>query len=156
LREKSFPTLILRVLATGFGAGYSPIIPGTAGTLVGVPLYMLLAPMGIVAVALALLSAVLVGVYAAGRMERLSGKQDPGTVVIDEIAGYLLTMIGSPADFFHLTAGFFLFRLFDVLKPPPARQAEKRLSGGTGIMIDDLLAACYAWLCLRGMETLFY
>lgn len=156
MRRESVWTVILRVLATGFGTGYSPIVSGTVGTLVGVPLYMFLASKGIVPVILVLVLVVFAGVYAAGYMERRSGVQDPGTVVIDEIAGFLLTMVGSPADFFHLAAGFFLFRFFDILKPPPVRQAERRLPGGTGIMADDLLAACYAWLCLRGVEALFY
>jgi phosphatidylglycerophosphatase A len=110
---------------------------------------------GIVCFVLVLLSVIFVGGYAAGYVEQSSGVTDPGTVVIDEIAGYLLTMIGSPADFYHLTAGFFLFRLFDILKPPPVRQAERYFPGGAGIMIDDLLAACYAWLCLRGLEAMF-
>jgi len=123
--------------------------------MVGIPLYMVLAPMGMVTFSLVLLSVVLAGIYAAGRIEKQTGKKDPGTVVIDEVAGYLLTMIGSPVTLFHLASGFFLFRLFDIIKPPPVRQAERYFPGGTGIMADDLLAAGYAWLCLRGMEALF-
>jgi phosphatidylglycerophosphatase A len=155
LRIKPIREAIFRVVATGFGTGYSPVIPGTVGTLVGIPLYMYLGSVGIVCFVLVLLSVIFVGGYAAGYVEQSSGVTDPGTVVIDEIAGYLLTMIGSPADFYHLTAGFFLFRLFDILKPPPVRQAERYFPGGAGIMIDDLLAACYAWLCLRGLEAMF-
>jgi phosphatidylglycerophosphatase A len=156
LREKSGRKSTLHILATGLGTGYSPVIPGTVGTLVGIPLYIFLNSVGIVWVFLVLVTVVFAGAYAADHVERYSGVTDPGTVVIDEIAGYLLTLIGSPADFFHLTAGFFLFRLFDILKPPPVRQAERHFPGGAGIMIDDLLAACYAWLGLRILEAVFY
>ena len=94
------------------------------------------------------------GVYAADYMEKNSGTKDPGVVVIDEISGFLLTMAGSPVNLYYLASGFVLFRFFDILKPPPVRQAERIFPGGAGIMIDDLLAGCYAWLCLRGMEVL--
>lgn len=156
MREKSGRKSFLHILATGFGVGYSPVIPGTVGTLVGVPLYIFLYSAGFVWFFLVLVSVVFAGAFAAGYLERYSGVTDPGIIVIDEIAGYLLTLTGSPADFYHLTAGFFLFRFFDILKPPPVRQAERHLPGGAGVMIDDLLAACYAWLCLRIMEAAFH
>jgi phosphatidylglycerophosphatase A len=155
LRKGAVPSAVLRFLATGFGVGYSPVIPGTVGTLLGIPLYMILAARGVETVIVALCLVVPAGIYVAGRVEELSGTQDPGSIVIDEIAGYLLTMAGSPADLFHIVAGFTLFRFFDILKPPPVRQAERVFPGGAGIMLDDLLAACYAWLCLRGLEVLF-
>jgi phosphatidylglycerophosphatase A len=145
---------VIRFLATGFGAGYSPVAPGTVGTLVGIPLYMILAFSGIEAVILGLGVLICVGVYVADYIEKSSGTKDPGAVVIDEIAGFLLTMAGSPVSLYYIASGFLLFRFFDILKPPPVRQAERIFPGGAGIMIDDLLAGCYAWLCLRGMEVL--
>ena len=88
-------------------------------------------------------------------MEKVLRIKDPGLIVIDEIAGYLVTMFLSPPDVIHIVAGFFLFRFFDILKPPPVRQAERFFPGGVGVMADDLLAGAYAWLCLRVMEVLF-
>jgi phosphatidylglycerophosphatase A len=155
LRKGPILSGALRILATGFGAGYSPLVPGTVGTLVGIPLFLLLAPFGATAFILVLVAVVCTGFFAADHMERHIGATDPGPVVIDEIAGYLLTMAGSPADLRHIAAGFFLFRFFDILKPPPVRQAEQMLPGGVGIMMDDLLAGCYSWLCLRGLEVIF-
>jgi len=156
LRKSSVTSGALRVLATGFGAGYSPLIPGTVGTLVGIPVYLALAPFGVMVVILVLGVVVCAGFFAADHTERHVGMPDPGVVVIDEIAGYLLTMAGSPADFRHIVAGFVLFRIFDILKPPPVRQAEVIFPGGAGIMADDLLAGCYSWLCLRGLEVLLF
>ena len=156
MREKSVSSRMLRVLATGFGAGYSPLFPGTVGTFAAVPLFLAIAPFGTMAVILVLVAVTGVGFLAADQFEKYLGKRDPGPVVIDEIAGYLLTMAGSPADLKHVAAGFFLFRFFDILKPPPVRQAELILPGGAGIMMDDLLAGCYSWLGLRVLEVLFF
>ena len=78
-----------------------------------------------------------------------AGSKDPGRVVIDEIAGYLLTMIGSPPDVLPIVAGFLLFRLFDILKPPPIKYLERALFSGLGVMADDLMAGVYAW-CAGG------
>ncbi len=155
MRRKSVSSRVLRILATGFGAGYSPLVPGTVGTLIAVPLFLILAPFGTTAVILVLAAVTGAGFLASDHAEKYLGTRDPGPVVIDEIAGYLLTMAGSPADFMHVAAGFFLFRFFDILKPPPVRQAERFLPGGAGIMIDDLLAGCYSWLGLRVLEVIF-
>lgn len=154
MRKESISLKILRILGTGFGIGHSPLVPGTAGTLLGVPFFLLLAPLGTTPLLLILCLLVLVGVFASGHLEKQAGAKDPGIVVIDEVAGYLLTMAGSPVDVGHVIAGFFLFRFFDILKPFPVRKAEEALPGGTGIMADDLLAGCYAWLCLRVLEVI--
>lgn len=147
--------LLTRLFATGLGFGYSPLIPGTVGTLVAIPLFLFLAPGGTWAVAAGIAVVTVLGVPAAGSTEKAMGTRDPRPVVIDEIAGYLVTMAGSPADALHVAAGFFLFRFFDILKPPPVRQAERLFPGGLGIMADDLLAGCYAWIFLRILEVLF-
>ena len=156
MRTESLSLRVLRLLGTGFGAGRSPVAPGTVGTLLGIPLFLLLAPLGTVPLLLVLGLVVIVGLFASGHLEEHWGLKDPGVVVIDEVAGYLLTMAGSPADMGHILAGFFLFRFFDILKPFPVRRAEEILPGGVGIMMDDLLAGCYAWLCLRGLEVLLF
>ncbi len=156
MRKESISRDILRILGTGFGTGYSPVFPGTAGTFAAIPFFLVLAPLGTLPFLLFLGLVVLVGYFASGQLEDQLHKKDPGIVVIDEIAGYLLTMAGSPADAGHIIAGFLLFRFFDILKPFPVRKAEEVLPGGVGIMADDLLAGGYAWLCLRLLEKLVF
>ena len=126
-----------------------------AERLLAVPLFLLIAPLGTFPLLILLGLVVLIGLFASGRLEESAGVKDPGIVVIDEVAGYLLTMVGSVPDAWHVTVGFFLFRFFDILKPFPVRMAERTLPGGVGIMVDDLLAGCYAWLSLRLLEVLF-
>ncbi|GBE14306.1 MAG TPA: phosphatidylglycerophosphatase A [Proteobacteria bacterium] len=144
---------LVRILATGLGAGYFPVASGTAGTVAAIPLFLLLAQLwgsaGVIAGAVA---AALVGIPVSSRMEILLGVKDPKPVVIDEIAGYLVTMAGSPPDILHITAGFFLFRFFDVTKLQPARWLEITLPGGYGIVADDIMAGLFAWGALRVME----
>lgn len=129
--------------ATGAGVGYSPVAPGTAGSVIGLGLYAALTPLstGLYAVALGGVSAA--AVWIAGRAERLLGNHDDGRIVIDEVAGMLTSLAFLPARLDVALAGFVLFRLFDVWKPPPARRAE-RLPGGMGVVVDDLVAGVYA------------
>ncbi len=146
---------ITKLLATGFGIGYFPIASGTLGTLLAVPLfiYLVRGGTGTVLAGVAVIS--IVGVPLASRMESLTRTMDPKPVIIDEMAGYLLTMAGSPADPVYLVLGFFIFRFFDIVKPPPIRKLERTLSGGLGIMVDDLFAGIYSWLMLRLIERIF-
>jgi phosphatidylglycerophosphatase A len=144
------------VFATGLGAGYAPIASGTFGTMVAIPLFIFLSRWGTPGVLAGLLFTAVLGIPAADHMERSLGASDPGKVVIDEIAGYLLAMAGSPVAVGHIIAGFFLFRFFDIVKPPPVRQAERYLRGGLGVVADDLLAGVYAWICLRLLERFLF
>lgn len=134
-------------IATVLGVGRSPVAPGTAGTLVAVPLFWLLSRGGLPLELLGLAAVVFAGVPAAGRVAALTGAKDPQVVVVDEVAGFLLAMLGHPAAFLPLLEGFVLFRLFDIVKPFPIRRLE-RLPGGWGIVADDLAAGGYAWACL--------
>lgn len=142
-------------IATLFGAGRSPVAPGTAGTLAAVPLVYLagrlLPAWGFAAATLAL---TLVGVWAAGLAAPVLAAKDPGPVVIDEAAGLFVTLLYLPVGAFTLVGGFFLFRAMDVLKPPPARRAEG-LPGGWGIVADDLIAGVYANLALRLLQAAY-
>ena len=147
---------LITLFATGLGAGYAPVASGTFGTMVAIPLFILLSRWGTPGVLAGLLFTAVMGIPAANHMERSLGASDPGKVVIDEIAGYLLAMIGSPVAIPHIIAGFFLFRFFDIVKPPPVRQAEKYLRGGLGVVADDLLAGVYAWICLRLLERFLF
>lgn len=127
-------------LAFGFGAGLAPKAPGTAGTLMAVPLYLWLSQFS-QPVYLAVVAAVAVaGVAICGRAAATLRTHDHPGIVWDEFAGYLVTMIPASGSWISLLAGFMLFRLFDIWKPWPISVADKKISGGTGIMLDDLLA----------------
>jgi len=136
-------------VATGLGAGYAPWIPGTFGSLVGVALAWTLALGGAPATVAGFCAVTAAGVWAAGHAERILAKHDPGAVVVDEIAGQILTLAFLPLTPRVLVLGFVLFRILDVWKPFPARRLES-LPGGSGIMADDLMVGLYANVLLQG------
>jgi phosphatidylglycerophosphatase A len=137
------------LIATWFGAGLLPRAPGTWGSLAALPFAWLIAwaagPPGLVAAALVLFP---IGCWAAAATARRLGIHDPAIIVIDEVAGQWLTLAAAPFDPLAYAAGFVLFRFFDVLKPWPVSWADRRIGGGLGIMLDDVLAAVYAALVL--------
>jgi len=138
-------------LATGFGSGYGPIAPGTWGSLPGLALaWGLDRGAGRWAVLAGAAFFALAGVWAAGRAETLLGAKDPGCVVVDEIAGQMVALLFLPTTVAVILVAFFVFRVLDVLKPWPARRLED-LSGGSGIMADDLMVGLYANLLLHGL-----
>jgi phosphatidylglycerophosphatase A len=148
-RPGALSSLALAV-ATGFGSGYSPVVPGTAGSLVGLILFLpvrALPPAGLLT-ALAVL--IVAGIVSAGHAARLVGVEDPGIVVIDEVAGMWVSLLFLPFTPVTAVAGFVIFRVLDVVKPFPARRLED-LPGGFGIMCDDLMAGAYTNLLLRGI-----
>ncbi len=137
------------LLATWFGAGYLRPAPGTWGTAAALPVgWFLMTYAGAMALLAAGVATFLVGIWAANGFDRLSGGHDSSEIVIDEAAGLFLTLglIGLflPLNPVALGFGFLLFRLFDILKPFPIRQADASIPGGVGVMIDDALAAIYA------------
>ena len=134
---------LILFVATGAGSGYAPIAPGTAGSGVGLLLYWPLAGLGGAAYLAAVAGISALGVWAAQRAEGLFGRRDDGRITIDEVAGMLLSLAFLPRRLDVVVAGFLLFRLFDIAKPPPARAAES-LPGGLGVMTDDLVAGLYA------------
>ncbi len=137
------------VLATAGYSGYFPFAPGTVGSVVGVGVYLALAAFGAPwAVPAAIVILFAAGVWAAGRAEAHFRTTDPGPVVIDEVAGMLVSLAWADVGLAGLAAGFVLFRIFDIIKPYPAGRLE-RLPGGLGIMADDLMAGVYANLALR-------
>jgi phosphatidylglycerophosphatase A len=129
-------------VAVWFGCGHVPIAPGTAGTLGAIPLYLLIRPLGPLAVAAAAVALTAVGIWAAARVERRLGGKDPQIVCVDEVAGVFVTWIAAPPTTRALVAGVIAFRIFDQLKPWPARRAE-RLKGGAGIVLDDIAAGLW-------------
>jgi phosphatidylglycerophosphatase A len=135
-------------VATGFGSGYSPIAPGTAGSLVGLLLFWPLRRLpGAIQVGVVVVC-FLIGTAAAASLARRVGSKDPGIVVVDEVVGMWASLLFLPFTVGTAALGFVLFRVMDVVKPYPARQLED-LPGGWGIMSDDLMAGVYANLALR-------
>ena len=146
----SFP---IRLIATGFFAGYSHIAPGTVGTAVALCIYCLLPPLGPLAWIVFLTVLFTVGVYTASAGEAVWGR-DPGYVVIDEFVGFFVTVCFLPPSVGLGVAAFFLFRVLDIVKPPPARQSEA-LPGGWGVVMDDVIAGVYGNLILQGVTVLW-
>ncbi|MBF0341857.1 MAG: phosphatidylglycerophosphatase A [Magnetococcales bacterium] len=140
-------TRLALILATFFRAGHLPKAPGTWGTVAAIPLALFSQWSGPVAAWILLLVICVVGTWSADVACRVLQKPDPQEVVIDEVAGFLLTMIDAPLGWGWVAGGFLLFRLFDIWKPWPVNRLEQ-LPGGWGVMADDLAAGVYAGLCL--------
>jgi phosphatidylglycerophosphatase A len=143
---------IAYVLAIWFGCGRVPIAPGTAGTLGALPLYWLLQELGAVGVSCGALVIVAIGVWASTQVARTRGEDDPQIVVIDEVAGMLVTLVPSSGGW-SVAVGFVAFRIFDQWKPWPANVCEARLPGGWGIVMDDVAAGVWAALLLVALHT---
>jgi phosphatidylglycerophosphatase A len=135
---------VVRFLATGLGVGYLPLMPGTFGSLLGLGYWWLLVRTGNVWVHwFGFIVGVAFAIWCAGEAAEAMRRPDPPVVVIDEIAAMPLALAGLDARLWEVALGFALFRLFDVIKPPPVREAE-HFTGGLGIVLDDLIAAVYA------------
>ena len=144
-----FRERLVLFLATGFFSGTVPIAPGTAGTVIGLPLCYLIGRLhwGLAVVGVLLFIGLSVGLASAA--EKILKQKDSPKIVIDEIAGLLVTFMGLPFTLQSAVFGFVIFRVFDILKPFPIRLLESKLSGGSGIVFDDVLAGVYANLVLR-------
>lgn len=138
---------LVQLLATGFGLGYLPLAPGTFGSLPGVLLFFLFRHHSLIFLVITILVSVL-GVGIATRAENIFGEKDSGKIVIDEIAGQLITYLFVPFSWIYLVIGFVLFRIFDIVKPFPARWAQDNLPGGLGVVADDLVAGLQAAILL--------
>ncbi|MCX7826569.1 MAG: phosphatidylglycerophosphatase A [Verrucomicrobiae bacterium] len=138
-------------VATGFGAGYLPIAPGTWGSVVGVGLFLVLWKMQWLLPGIA--AALSVSVVTSGIGERHFGRKDPSQVVVDEIVCFPLAMLGLPVTPAWLAGAFVFYRIFDVIKPPPANWSQ-RLPGGWGVTADDLFAALYTCAALHAIRFL--
>jgi phosphatidylglycerophosphatase A len=129
------------------------VAPGTAGSAVAL-LVLWLVPFSRSGLVFYFVAVTVLGVWAAHVAEPVLGGKDPGAIVIDEVAGMTLSVLALPLTPAFLVAGFLLFRVFDVIKPPPARQSQ-RFRGGIGVVIDDLIAGLYALAVLAGARALF-
>ena len=154
-RDGGLRRFAVLAVATGAGAGFAPIAPGTFGSLVGIAVFALIAPFGALAVAVTALVVTVAGVWAAGEAERLFAKSDDGRIVIDEVAGQVIALwplsLLAPERALAplpLAFGFLAFRAFDIAKPGPVRWAERNFTGGRGVVFDDLLAGAFAGLAV--------
>lgn len=138
----------IHLLAFGFGSGLAPKAPGTFGTLIAIPIFLLIASLSLLHYSLFVLITALVGIYICGKTAADLRVHDHSGIVWDEMVGYWITMLMIPVSWHSLLAGFLLFRLFDIWKPFPIRWLDKHVKGGFGIMIDDVLAGFFAWFVL--------
>jgi phosphatidylglycerophosphatase A len=140
------------LLATWFGVGLIPIAPGTWGSLAALPLAWVIRSLwGTISLAIAIAIVFFAGWWAAATVTKASAIKDPGAVVIDEVAGQWLVLLAAPRDPLAWVLAFSLFRIFDIWKPWPVRWADRNITGGLGVMLDDLLAAVYAALALTAL-----
>ncbi len=149
------PLSLARLVYTGLGLGLAPKAPGTFGTLLGIPVFWLARGLAWPLYLALTLFVFVLGCWAARRAEADLGQHDAGQVVIDEVAGYLVTMFMAPNLPWVWLWGFVLFRLFDIAKPWPVRWADNKIPGALGVMVDDVLAGLYAWAALRLLSWLF-
>ncbi len=145
---------IILFIAQGAFSGKSPVAPGTAGTLVGVLLFLLMKGLAPAWYAVATAAVIAAGTWAAGRAEEILGRKDDPSIVIDEVAGYLLALFLVPASWGFVAAGFVLFRIFDIAKPWPLKQIQA-LPGSMGVMLDDIGAGIYTNVVLQIAWFLF-
>lgn len=141
-------------LAFGFGSGAAPFAPGTFGTLAAVPLYLLLDFLPLSYYLLALIVTFALGIYLCDKTARDIGVHDHGGIVWDEFVGYWVTMLVAPQGWMWIVLGFVLFRFFDIVKPFPIGWLDKQIGGGLGIMVDDVVAGSFAWICLQMIAIL--
>lgn len=142
-------------LAFGFGSGLSPKAPGTMGTVVAIPLYLLIAQWSLLQYSVFVVLAAVLGVWICGVASRQLQVHDHPGIVWDEFVGFWITMWAVPLDWVWIVAGFILFRVFDIAKPWPVNVLDRKVGGGFGIMIDDVLAGLMACLTLHIMLRVF-
>jgi len=148
----SFFERVILFIATGAYSGYSPIVPGTVGTLVGIGLYLIIcntSPLIYSTIALLLF---FLAVLISGKAEKILNEKDSIHIVIDEIFGFIVTMAFVPISFLYIVLGFFFFRVFDILKIFPVNFFDEKVKGGYGIVLDDLFAGIYANLLLQAIR----
>jgi len=144
LREKS-----VLLLATGCFIGNIPFAPGTFGTLAGIPICFLLSRIDFQIAITCIIIFIFAAIFISREAEKILDKKDPGSVVIDEIAGIMVALAGLPFNTVIVVSGFVIFRLLDIFKPFPIKQVETKISGGTGIVMDDVVAGVISNAILR-------
>ncbi len=131
-------------LATGGWIGFSPVAPGTFGSLAALPICLLIASMGIGSALIFVVALIVFSTWIVHAAEKIEAKKDPRQLVLDEICGMATALFALPFTPFFIIGGFALFRVFDILKPFPIRWVDKNVPGGWGIMLDDIIAGIFA------------
>jgi phosphatidylglycerophosphatase A len=144
---------VITVTATGFGVGFSRHAPGTLGTLVGVPVYLVFSHFPWFLYLVSIIALSFLAIYVSQEAEKIFNTKDASQIVIDEIAGFQFTMFLVTPTIAHVAAGFILFRIFDIVKPFPIRFCEGRLRGGYGVVGDDVVAGIYGNIVLLLLIT---
>jgi phosphatidylglycerophosphatase A len=140
---------VIILLATGCYVGYSPLIPGTTGTLAAVPLYLILSHLSPLYYIAIVLGSIYIAIWASDGAEVLLQSRDCRHIVIDEMVGFMVAMFMVPPTLRNILLGFFLFRALDIIKPFPIRVLEERVRGGYGVVLDDIVAGVYANLLIH-------
>ena len=154
---KKIHDALAHTIATGFGVGLAPKAPGTFGTLVGIPIYMLMADMTLASYIAVVAVLFVIGVWSAEVRGRALNESDHGSIVWDEVVGYLITMLAAPEiNWLWIILGFILFRFFDILKPWPISWLDEKIKTGFGTMLDDLLAGIFAAIVMWGIAIYIF
>ncbi len=143
---------IVIFLATGCYVGYSPLVPGTTGTLAVIPIYFLLSRLSPFYYVVIVFGFTCIAVWVSDRAEVLLQARDCRHIVIDEMVGFLVTMFMVPPTWGNILIGFFLFRALDIVKPFPIRTLEERVRGGYGVVLDDIIAGIYANVIIHALR----
>jgi phosphatidylglycerophosphatase A len=143
-----------RIIGSGFYSGYVPVAPGTFGSLAALLIYLIPGFENLYILITAILLSIVVGVPVATKFEKYYNKTDPRYCTIDEFAGMWITLIMVPKEVIPVTAAFFIWRIMDIIKPYPARKLEE-LSGGWGVMMDDITAGAYSLLFVHVFLLIF-
>jgi len=135
-------------IGLGFGSGLMPVAPGTAGTVIAIPLYLLLNQFDLMIYLAVTLFVSIAGIWVCSYTSNKLNAHDHPSIVIDEIAGFFITMAIAPEGWIWLLIGFALFRFFDAVKPWPISWLDRNVKGGVGIMLDDVVAGIVSLLCM--------
>ncbi len=147
----NFKEKLVMFLATGCFVGKIPIAPGTFGSIAGLLFCFFLSRVSFLLASLIVVVFIAFAVWIAGKAEKIMKQKDSGSIVIDEIAGIMITLLGLPFNFISVISGFFIFRILDIIKPFPISSLENKLSGGTGIVMDDVAAGFLSNCLLRSI-----
>ncbi|MFH2092831.1 MAG: phosphatidylglycerophosphatase A [Pseudomonadota bacterium] len=140
---------MIMFLATGAYTGKSPVVPGTIGTIAAIPFALIFLIISPPFIGVYVVSLILAAIFIADQAEKILGQKDPGCIVIDEIAGYVVALSIVPVTVSTIIAGFFLFRLFDIVKIGPVKYFERKFPGGAGVVLDDVMAGIMSAIVLR-------
>lgn len=153
--ESNSPRKLVLFFASNAGLGYAPIAPGTFGTLAGIPAFYYISRFPWILQFLTLTAILFLSFWICERAGQLYQEADDGRIVIDELLGYLVTTAFLPFSWTAAIVGFILFRIFDILKPPPVDWFDREMKNGLGVTLDDAVAGIYAAILLRLLLLLF-